>query len=126
MKELIDYLNSISAEVTKESSELQTKDIPEVMQEFYKKIKKVDLFFGRIFDSELAIKNSSKEPFYPNWFVFGQDNYFNFWLCARNKSNDGCYFTYWDHESGLEIEEPTWDDLLSFLKEIEEENSDRW
>ena len=84
----------------------------------------VDLPYGRIYDLDLAITNSNRAPFSPDWFVFGQDNYFSFWLCYKRNNNCGHYFTYWDHESGLEIEAPIWDDLLSFLKEMDEESKE--
>lgn len=29
-------------------------------------------------------------------------------------------FTYWDHEAGIEIDEPVWIDIFSFLKRMEE------
>ena len=126
MEELINYFKNIEAEFILETDILQEKEIPQVMQNFYEKIKSVDLPFGRIYNLELALRNSKKNPFYPNWFVFGQDNYFNFWLCSKKENKNGCYYTYWDHESGLDIEEPVWEDLLSFLKEMEEDSKDEW
>ncbi len=60
--------------------------------------------------------------FSPDWFVFGEDHYFCLWLCYKGEDCDGHCFTCWDHESGLEIDEPVWRDLLSFLKEMEEAN----
>lgn len=125
MEELIKYLESIGAEINKGNSDM-TGEIPLVMREFYEKIRNVELPFGRIYDVELAIKKSEQQPFNPDWFVFGQDNYYNFWLCSKNQSEDGCYFTYWDHESGMEIEEPAWEDLLSFIKEVEDDINGEW
>ena len=125
MEEIIQYLESIGAGINKGNSEL-SEEIPFIMREFYEKIKNAELPYGRIFDIEEAIKKSERKPFDPDWFIFGQDNYYNFWLCSKKKNENGRYFTYWDHSSGLEIEEPIWEDLLSFLKEIEEETSGRW
>lgn len=91
------------------------------MRGFYNTFQSADLPYGRIYDLDTALRQSEKSPFSPDWFVFGQDNYFSFWLCTKGKADEGLYFTYWDHESGLEIEEPAWEDLLTFLKEVEED-----
>lgn len=125
MKELMNYFDEIDANVNKEKTSLEGKDIPEVMHKFYETIGSIDLPYGRIYDVDLAIRKSQRAPFAPDWFVFGQDNYSSFWLCYKGDNDYGCYFIYWDHESGLEIEEPIWEDLLLFLKEVEE-NSDEW
>lgn len=125
MDALMKYLESIGSQINTGKSEL-SEGIPFKMREFYEKIKNVELPFGYIFDVETAIKISKGEPFAPNWFVFGKDNYFNFWLCSKKEKENGYYFTYWDHGSGLEIEEPIWEDLLSFLKGIEDETGDEW
>ena len=69
-----------------------------------------------IYNLETALDNSKRLPFSPDWFVFGQDNYYSYWICFKRKTITGCYFTYWDHESGCSMEEPVWKDLLSFLK----------
>lgn len=126
MHDLLKYFEHIGADFIEQKRELTEKEVPKVMQKFYENIKEVDLPFGRIYDIDLALNNSKKSPFFPNWFVFGQDNYSSFWLCTKSDNNDGCYYTYWDHEAGLEIEEPVWDDLLSFLKEMEEDSNDEW
>ncbi len=122
MNELMKYFNDISAEVNKEIASLQGKEFPKVLHKLYETIGSAELPYGRIYKLDLAIKTSKKSPFFPNWFVFGQDNYFSFWVCLKAESEDGYYFTTWDHELGLEIDEPVWEDLLSFLKDIEEEN----
>ena len=81
----------------------------------------MNLPFGEIYPIEIAIKQSERNPFKPNWFVFGKDKYFSFWLCSYSANEEGLSFTYWDHESGNEIDEAVWSDVISFLKEMEEE-----
>lgn len=125
MDKLINYFKEINAEFIEKSSSVENKDVPEAMKFFYEKFKSVTLPYGIIYDLETALKESAIPPFLPNWFVFGQDNYFSFWLCYKGDNlYDDCYFTYWDHDSGCEIEEPIWKDLLSFLKEVEEDAND--
>lgn len=127
MNELMKYFNDINAQFNINDHEWEEeKEIPKVMHDFYKTFNSVDLPYGRIYGLELALKNSKKTPFFPDWFVFGQDNYSCFWLCFKGKDNNDLYFTYWDHESGLDIEEPVWGDLLTFLKEVEEDSNDEW
>lgn len=123
MDKLTSYFESLNAEFVKEPSLVEDEDVPEVIRDFYKTFQYAELPYGRIYDLECAINTSKKAPFYPDWFVFGQDNFFCFWLCWKGESEDGCYFTYWDHESGIPIEEPAWEDMQSFLEEIEEESN---
>lgn len=106
-----------------EISDKQLKKVPVVLHDFYRTIAKAELPFGQIFTVEQAIKESENTPFPPNWFVFGQDNYFSFWLCRYNSDLDGLSFTSWDHESGntIEIEEATDKDIISFLEYEQEE-----
>jgi len=52
---------------------------------------------------------------------FGKDRYFSFWLCSFTEDEEGLSFTYWDHESGNEIDGAVWSYIISFLKEMEEE-----
>ena len=126
MNEIINYFNTVNAEFIEETNLLQGEEVPKALHNFYQAIRSVDLPYGRIYDLDLALRTSKKAPFFPNWFVFGQDNYFCFWLCFKGTDSNGYYFTYWDHESGLEIEEPVWEDLLSFLKAVEEDINDEW
>lgn len=95
-----------------EICEEQFKKIPVVMHDFYKTISKAELPFGRIFSLETALKESEACP---NWFLFGQDNYFSFWLCSYSPDAEGLSFTSWDHESHTEIEAAD-ADILSFLQ----------
>lgn len=122
MDQIFRYFSEVNAVVNAPKALLNEKEIPQVLHEFYEQIGSVDLPYGRIYDIDLALANSKRMPFYPNWFVFGQDNYTSFWICTKKDNVDGCYFTYWDHDSGLDIEEPVWEDLLSFLKEMEEDS----
>lgn len=125
MDGLMKYFGEIDAQyVMNDQMVAEGQEIPGAMRGFYKTFQNVELPYGRIYDLDTALRQSRKAPFFPNWFVFGQDNYFCFWLCLKGKADDNLYFTCWDHESGLDIEEPVWEDLLSFLKEMEEESKD--
>ncbi len=122
MNRFMKYLNEIGAQyVMNDRTTAESEKIPEPLRGFYNTFQSADLPYGRIYDLDTALRQSGKSPFSPDWFVFGQDNYFSFWLCTKGKADEGLYFTYWDHESGLEIEEPAWEDLLTFLKEVEED-----
>ena len=122
MEELRKYFDEINAETGEPTGSLQGKEIPDALREFYETFGSVELPYGRIYDLEQAVKNAERIPFFPDWFVFGEDHYFCLWICYKGDDCDGRCFTCWDHESGLEIDEPVWRDLLSFLKEMEEEN----
>ena len=95
--------------------------VPKVLHSLYESISKAKLPFGEIFTIDEAIKKSRNKPFNPDWFVFGKDNYFSFWLCSFNKDEEGLSFTYWDHESGEDIDGAICEDIVSFLKEVQEE-----
>ncbi len=95
--------------------------IPKAIQDLYKIISTAELPFGRIFSVDEALKKSKLFPFNPNWFVFGQDKYFSFWVCLYNPDLDGLSFTSWDHEFESEIDEPVYEDIISFLKDEEQE-----
>lgn len=123
MNRLVKYFDEVNAQyVIHNQTALKNEEIPAAMREFYQTFECVDLPYGRIYDVDTACRQSQRAPFSPDWFVFGQDNYFCFWLCRRGETDDGLYFTYWDHESGTGIEEPVWADLFSFLREVQEEN----
>ena len=102
-------------------SDKQLEKVPFIMHDFYKVISKAELPFGIIFPLDMALEASEKEPFTHNWFVFGQDNYFSFWLCSYSPDSEGLSFTAWDHEGGSEIGEAADEDIISFLKYEEEE-----
>lgn len=121
MKKVNEYLKKVKANISKQDAVIIDNKIPQVLRKFYTEVKSVELEFGNIWDYETAFEISKAEPFYPDWFVFGKDNYFSFWICSKVDYGNGCYFTYWDHESGLQIEEPVWEDLLSFLQSMEKE-----
>ena len=63
MNELMKYFNEIRAKISVEKSSLQDKEIPKVLHEFYETIGSVDLPYGRIYNLELAMKNSMRAPF---------------------------------------------------------------
>lgn len=94
---------------------------PKALQPVYKKISKLVLPSGEIFTIDTALKISEQAPFNPNWFVFGKDTYFSFWLCLYEPDENGLSFTYWDHESRNKIDEAVYPDLISFLQEIEDD-----
>lgn len=96
-------------------------NIPVALQALYKFASGIKLPFGQIYTLEKALEQSERVPFKPNWFVFGKDNYFSFWICSFREDSDGLSFTYWDHESGNDIDGAVWEDIVSFLKEMEEE-----
>ncbi|WP_394522810.1 hypothetical protein [Lacrimispora sp. JR3] len=91
------------------------------MHGLYETVLEVELPFGRIFAVDIALEQSKNKPFSPDWFVFGRDNYFSFWLCSYFPDKEGLSFTYWDHESGNEIDGAVWPDLESFLQDLEDE-----
>ncbi|BCJ95512.1 hypothetical protein acsn021_30810 [Anaerocolumna cellulosilytica] len=95
--------------------------IPKVLHSLYSVISEAKFPFGEIFTIEKALSQSSKNPFTPNWFVFGKDNYFSFWICSFAEDEEGLNFTYWDHESGNEIDGAVWDNFISFFDEIQED-----
>lgn len=114
------YGNKVCLSVPKIDTE-KLKKIPVALHPLYKIVSNVSFPFGEIYTIEESLKQSERKPFNPNWFVFGRDRYFSFWLCSFTKDEDGLSFTYWDHESGNEIDGAVWSDIISFLKEIEEE-----
>lgn len=103
------------------SKKQNLKGIPNILHDLYETVLEVELPFGRIFTVDIALEQSKNKPFSPNWFVFGRDNYFSFWLCSYSPDKEGLSFTYWDHESGNEIDGAVWPDLESFLQDLEDE-----
>jgi hypothetical protein len=120
-KELIKrYGNEVS--LTDPRDNVNLEQIPVALHSLYQLTSKAKLPFGEIFDIDKALMQSERKPFKPNWFVFGKDNYFSFWLCSFDVDKEGLSFTYWDHESGNEIDGAVWSDIVSFLKDLEKEN----
>ncbi len=119
-KELLEFLEATSVGYEKETAPLMQNSIPMGLKEFYANIKQADFPFGRIYSAKDAIQMSQRKPFEPMWFVFGQDNYSSFWLCRKEADDEGRQFTYWDHDAGIDIDEPVWVDLFEFLKKMEE------
>jgi len=115
----IKYAESVKVIPSEKKLEL-LKKIPDLLHPVYDIISSLELPFGQIFTIEEALKQSQKLPYKPDWFVFGKDKYFSFWICLFNKDEDGLSFTYWDHESGNEIDGAAWEDIVSFLEELEE------
>ena len=92
-------------------------DIPNILRGFYKFSNGGRFPFGCIFDIEQAKEKSKRAPFDPDWFFFGSDNYFTYWIC-RYSQEDGLWITTWDHESGNDIEQAVWENLEEFLAEM--------
>lgn len=89
--------------------------IPKQMIDFYNVYGEMTFPFGRIYSIEKANEMSEREPFKSeDWFCFGQDNYFTFWLCKKNVEISENAFTVWDHGAFATIEEP-------FLQTLEQE-----
>ncbi len=93
--------------------EKELEKVPAALHDFYKTVSEAELPFGRIFSLETALKESTSFP--ADWFFFGQDNYFSFWLCSYHPDTEGLSFTSWDHEAHTEIEAVD-KDILSFLQ----------
>jgi len=126
-KGIIDYLIDLKKRyssiniIQSGTDNVDLERIPTALKDLYKDILEVELPFGRIFAPGTAWEQSKNRPFSPDWFVFGRDNYFSFWLCSYLPDEEGLSFTYWDHESGSEIDGAVWPDLQSFLQDLEEE-----
>lgn len=121
-----DKVKAVSSEYDEEMLAL----VPDAIKEFYRTYESIELPFGEIDRIEVAVKHSEAEPFKSEgWFCFGFDGYFSFWLCKLEPDKEKLSFTYWDHESGCEIDEPIYENLTEFLKEMQEEyeeNNDEW
>ncbi len=125
-KKYNDKVNAVPSEYDEEMLAL----VPDAIKEFYRTYESIELPFGEIDRIEVAVKHSEAEPFKSEgWFCFGFDGYFSFWLCKLEPDKEKLSFTYWDHESGCEIDEPIYENLTEFLKEMQEEyeeNNDEW
>ena len=125
-KKYNDKVNAVPSEYDEEMLAL----VPDAIKEFYRTYESIELQFGEIDRIEVAVKHSEAEPFKSEgWFCFGFDGYFSFWLCKLEPDKEKLSFTYWDHESGCEIDEPIYENLTEFLKEMQEEyeeNNDEW
>ncbi|NRT91291.1 hypothetical protein [Clostridium beijerinckii] len=117
------YENEVSLTTPNiENGNLQ--QVPDALHQLYKLTSSAKLPFGEIYSIEEVLKQSERSPFKPNWFVFGRDKYFSFWLCSFIEDEEGLSFTYWDHESGNEIDGAVWSDIVSFLEEIQSNYED--
>lgn len=96
--------------------------LPIQLEEFYKNYGGMQLPFGQIYSIEKAIKMSKRIPFEcGEWFCFGQDNFFSFWLCKKGVKKNEMAFSIWDHECGDDIEEACFSELCEFLKYLSDE-----
>lgn len=96
--------------------------IPIQLEEFYKNYGEMQFPFGRIYSIEKAIEMSKRAPFeYGEWFCFGQDNFFSFWLCKKGMKKNEMVFSIWDHECGDDIEEACFGELCEFLEYLSDE-----
>lgn len=96
--------------------------IPAPLKEFYSVYESVEFPFGRIDPVEIAKRRSDTEgPFCSGqWFCFGADTYFSFWLCSYRADGEGLWITPWDHEVDEDIE-CVYGDIVEFLQDMEEE-----
>lgn len=97
-------------------------DLPEPLKGIYALANGLDLPFGYVLPIERAVEESKNSPFSPDWFVFGKDHYFSFWLCAYKPDEDGAWITTWDHESRNEIDGAVWKTLEEFFAEMLDEH----
>ena len=137
MSRISDYINKLSeiygdkVTFTKSTYDENTLSlVPKVLREFYTEYSEVYLPFGYISNIENSLRDSEAEPFKSEgWFSFGFDGYFSFWLCLFTPDNDDLSFTYWDHESGADIDGAIYTDIIEFLEDMQseyEENEDEW
>ena len=95
--------------------------LPEPLREFYSLYDSADLPFGHIFPPEEALNDPvAKQAFGDEWFQFGCDEYFTFWLCRFEPDGEGLWFDPWDHDSETDPE-PAFADLPSFLRFVAEQ-----
>lgn len=98
--------------------------LPEPLREFYMLYDSADFPFGHIFPPEEALNDPvAKQAFGDEWFQFGCDEYFTFWLCRFRPDGEGLWFDPWDHDSETEPE-PAFADLPSFLRFVAGEYED--
>ena len=140
MKQLIEHLESINAEIKYNGEELsdeQLKCIPVPLQEFYKMIDSVEINYApftelEIYDLEKSIERTAEwlkfrvqnQEITSEWFVFGEGMYCTILLCAYIEDEEGLSFTYWDYESGAEIDGAVCENLYELLLDIEEDYED--
>ncbi len=112
------YYEGVSYSNSKNEKEI-IKQVPKQLEEFYSQYENMKFPYGKIYSIEKAIEMSNRMPFIKDdWFCFGQDYYYSYWLCKRGVNMNDFAFTIWDHEMELNIEEPSFRNLqevLSFL-----------
>jgi hypothetical protein len=113
------YSDELEVSYSDDSSIERLENVPNVLRPLYSVISSAKLPFGQIFSIDEALKHSQRLPFIPDWFVFGKDKYFSYWICLYNEDDDGLSFTYWDHTSGNILEGAVWGDVVEFLQEVE-------
>ena len=140
MKQLIEHLESINAKIKYNGEKLgdkQLKCIPMPLQEFYKMIDSVEINYApfngvEIYDIEKSIDRTAEwlkfrvqnQEITSEWFVFGEGMYSIILLCAYIEDEEGLSFTYWDYESGAEIDGALCENLYELLLDIEEDYED--
>lgn len=99
--------------------------IPIQLKNFYENYGEMQFPFGRIYSIEKAIEMSKRVPFEcEEWFCFGQDNYFSYWLCKKGMKENEMVFSIWDHESIDSPEEACFSELCDFLDYLSNEYDD--
>ena len=125
---LENYINALKNEydgisyVLKEREREYQNIIPVQLKELYNKYDYIEFPFGTIYSVEQSIEMSSRLPFREGqWFCFGQDFYFSYWLCKMDTAKDNPAFSIWDHEMDHFIEEPFFQTLEEVLDYVAEE-----
>ena len=138
MEALMVYFKEKKAEITFTNiipTENQLVVIPSPLHALYQTIESVTISYApflelTIYGMEDAIK--STETFHAgagnldkadDWFVFGQGIGEEYLLCAFVPSYEGFHFTMWHHD-WEEIDDASYDDLLSMIEANEEDCAD--
>lgn len=115
------YYDGVSYSNSKNEKEILNQ-IPKQLEEFYSQYGDMSFPYGKIYSIEKALEMSNRLPFTEDdWFCFGQDYYYSYWLCKRGVSMDDFAFTVWDHEMESYIEEPSFRSLKEVLDFLADE-----
>lgn len=99
--------------------------LPEPLKEFYSMYDSADFPFGHIYSPEEALNDPvAKQAFGDEWFEFGCDEYFSFWLCRYEPDGEGLWLTSWDHDSEADPE-AAFADLPTLLRFLAKEYDDQ-
>lgn len=100
----------------KDYKERQLGVIPMVLKDLYNEVVSVKLPFGRIYSIEEAIEYSnSNQLFNTGWFLFGENNEGDKWLCLYKPDNKGRLFNVCSLDSQFPY--PLYNDLIELLED---------